>query len=217
MGSFPDPAGATDRGSSTSPAHIDHWPGLRRSGPGRALSSVRSVERPPAHGAHISPRPRFPRGVQHELTDRRVRLLAALDGDVLDLSQPAARTEVLAAAAAPLVESRYGTIVSVAELVRFPDLVHALTGVDRLLAPDGELILVEPVHHPGGAATLFATMWAVHPAVARVHVERDVSLAVRSIGLSLTDVERFTMPTVVWPLRLFVHARARHIVEQVAA
>jgi molybdate-binding protein len=34
--------------------------------------------------------------VQHLLIDRRVRLLADLEGDVLDLSQPSARSAVLA-------------------------------------------------------------------------------------------------------------------------
>ena len=152
------------------------------------------------------------------LIERRVHLLAGLESDVLDLSQPdGACRGALRAARGADVERRYDRILSVAELVRFPDLVQALTGIDRLLADDGELILVEPVHHPGPAATVLASVWAFHPAVAHVHVERDLGLAVRTVGLVVTDLERFTMPTAVWPLRLFVHARARRIIDQVAA
>jgi hypothetical protein len=155
--------------------------------------------------------------VQRELVDQRVRLLAGIDGDVLDLSRPWARAAVLAAAGGRPSAARYSTVVSVAELVRFPDLVQALTGVERLLADDGRLLLVEPVHHPGLAATFFATIWTVHPAVAQIHVERDLGLAVRTTGLEFSDLERFTMPTTVWPLRPFVRARAQRITELVAA
>jgi SAM-dependent methyltransferase len=151
------------------------------------------------------------------LIDRRMELLADLEGDLLDLSLLDARAAVLTAARGGDLDRQYDTVLSVAELLRFPDLVQALTGIDRLLVDDGELILVEPVHHPGPAATVLASVWAVHPAVAHVHVERDLALAVRSIGLTVTDLERFTMPTAVWPLRLFVHARVRRITDRVAA
>lgn len=175
------------------------------------------VERPLAHSALVSPRPSLPRGVQQRLIDQRVRLLATLDGDFLDLSRPSARAAVLAAAGGRRPSERYSTIVSVAELIRFPDLALALTGLERLLADDGRLLLVEPVDHPGAAASLFATMWTVHPAVAQVHVERDLGPAVRAAGLEFRDLERFTMPTTVWPLRLFVRARAQRVTELVAS
>ncbi len=184
---------------------------------GWRLSSLPPVDRPEAHGTLVSPRPPLPRGVERLLIDRRVRLLAGLGNDVLDLSQPSARSLVLAAARTGEAARRYGAIVSVAELIRFPDLVQALAGIERLLADDAELVLVEPVHHPGPAATLIASLWVMHPAVAHVHVERDLGHAIRAVGLTFTDLERFTMPTAVWPLRLFVHARARRIIDEVAA
>jgi hypothetical protein len=40
-------------------------------------------------------------------------------------------------------------------------------------------------------------------------VERDVPAAARAAGFTLIDLERFTVPTFIWPLRHFVHARAR--------
>lgn len=155
--------------------------------------------------------------MQRLLIDRRLRLLADIDVDVLDLSSPAARAEVVAAGKAGTDDGagRYRAIVSVAELVRFPDLVLALRGIHRLLADDGDLWLVEPVHHAGAGAIVLGSLWSIHPAVAGVHVERDVTLAVRTVGLTLTDVERFAMPTTVYPLRLFVQARARRLVEPV--
>lgn len=164
----------------------------------------------------MSPRPRFPAAVERSLLDRRTRLLADASSDLLDLSQSHAREQVLRAAH-DRAEPRYATVLSVAELVRFPDLVLALTGIDRLLSADGELVLVEPVHHAGVAATVIASCWSRYSALSGVHVERDVPAAVRSVGLDITDLERFTMPTAVWPLRLFVEARARRVADRVAA
>jgi hypothetical protein len=155
--------------------------------------------------------------VERSLLDRRARLLADASPALLDLGQPDARAQVLRAAHGGGAEPRYTTVLSVAELVRFPDLVLALTGIGRLLAAGGELVLVEPVHHPGVAATVFASCWSRYSTLSRVHVERDVPAAVRSTGLDITDLERFTMPTAVWPLRLFVEARSRRVVDQVAA
>jgi hypothetical protein len=155
--------------------------------------------------------------VQRALIDRRVRLLSSLGGDVLDLSQPSARSAVLDAARDGAPSRRYDLVVSVAELIRIPDLAMALSGIERMLTPEGELLVIEPVHHPGTSATIFASFWLAHPAIAGTHVERDVARAVRSVGLVLTDLERFTMPTTVWPLRLFIQARARRSFEQVAA
>jgi hypothetical protein len=152
------------------------------------------------------------------LIDRRVRLLAMLGDDVLDLSRTAARSAVLDAGRDGGEQSgRYRAIVSVAELVRFPDLVLALTGIEHLLSDDGHLWLIEPVHHPGSSATLLASLWAMHPIIAGIHLERDVALAIRTVGLSITDLERFSMPTTVYPLRLFIQGRARRVAEQVAA
>jgi hypothetical protein len=174
------------------------------------------VNRPEAHGALVAAHPAFPRSVQDELIGRRTRLLWELGDDVLDLTQPAHRAQVLAAARRDVSSRRYPAVLSCGELVRFPDLMLGLTGIERLLSPDGELVVIEPVHHPGNTATLFATLWSVHPAVAGVHVERDVTAAVRTIGLTFTSLERFDMPTPVWPLRRFIQARARRIGEVAA-
>jgi hypothetical protein len=184
--------------------------------PDGPTTTLAAVDRPEAHGALVAAHPPFPRSVQSELIERRTRLMWELGDDVLDLTQPAHRAAVIAAARGEAPTSCFHAALSCAELVRFPDLVLALTGIERLLSPDGELVLVEPVHHPGNVSTLMATLWALHPAVAGAHVERDVTDAVRRVGLTFTALERFTMSTSVWPLRLFIQARARRIAEVAA-
>jgi hypothetical protein len=154
--------------------------------------------------------------VQDELIVRRTRLMWELGDDVVDLTQPAHRAAVLAAARGDAPAGSHPAVLSCGELVRFPDLVLALTGIGRMLAPDGVLVLVEPVHHPGNAASLFATLWSIHPSVVGAHVERDVTAAVRSVGLTFTSLERFDMRTGVWPLRRFIEGRARRIGEVAA-
>jgi hypothetical protein len=100
-------------------------------------------------------------------------------------------------------------VLSVAALVAVADLPLALRGVERVLDPDGRFLFVEPVTHPGWAGVLAASAGSVLAPVRTQHLGRDVPLAVRRSGLIITDLERFTMPTVVWPLRSFVDGCAR--------
>jgi SAM-dependent methyltransferase len=158
-----------------------------------------------------SPTRRFPPAVERRLAERRSHHLAALEGDVLDLARPDARHEVNAVASGAAVEHRYDGIVSVASLVFFPDLLAAVRAIDQLLAPQGVLGMVEPTHHHGMTATALATAWACHPVVRDLHVERDVPRTVRATGLTITDLERFEMPTSIFPLRRFVDLRATRI------
>jgi SAM-dependent methyltransferase len=100
-------------------------------------------------------------------------------------------------------------VLSVAALVAVADLPLALRGVERVLDPDGRFLFVEPVTHPGWAGVLAASAGSVLAPVRTQHLGRDVPLAVRRSGLIITDLERFTMPTAVWPLRSFVDGCAR--------
>jgi hypothetical protein len=174
------------------------------------------VDRPDAYGALVAAHPRFPRRVRAELIGRRTRLMWELGDEVLDLSRPSHCESVLVAARGGGEVGNHPVIFSCAALVRFPDLALALTGIERLLAPDGELVVIEPVHHPGNAGTLLATLWSRHPSVAGAHVERDVTDAVRTVGFTFTSLERFNVPTTVWPLRRFIQGRARRIEEAAA-
>lgn len=125
----------------------------------------------------------------------------------------------------------YGAVVSVAGLARFADLGAALSVVVDLLAPDGVLMAVEPGFRPGAMALVAASLGALLPPARGVHLARDLPATVRSTAgrsttgqtsagrsttgqttrLTVTDVERFTMPTLIWPLRSFVQLRAERI------
>jgi hypothetical protein len=155
-----------------------------------------------------SPR-RLPRVVEAELARRREALLATVDGEVLDLDDPDARQELARAAGGRSIGRTYDVVVAVAQLVRFPDLAAALRGLDRLVAPTGRLLLVEPTGRPGLASTLLVTAWSRSPWTVGLHLGRDVPAALRATTLLLDDLERFTMPTLVTPLR---HAVAVHAV-----
>jgi hypothetical protein len=151
----------------------------------------------------------FPDTVIAELEQRRPAIDARARGRVLDLSDPAARAELVGASMGEPPSTRYDTVVSLAELTRFPDLLAAIRGMAALLAPGGWIEVVEPVNHVSAGHRLVATCWASHPAVRHRFVERDVVETLWCGGVTLADVERFTIATPVWPLRQFVHARGR--------
>jgi len=159
-----------------------------------------------------SPR-RFPTVVGHELRRRGTALRASTEGRVLDLDDPAARAEIARASAGARVVPAYDAALSVGQLVRFPDLVAAMRGIDRLLGPEGRLLLVEPTGRPGIAALLLDSVWARTPWVRGLHLGRDVPAALRGTTLLLDDLERFTMPTPVTSLRhgVEVHAARRPV------
>jgi hypothetical protein len=164
---------------------------------------------------------------------RRRALLDDATGDVLDLAAPAARALVRDAAflatgqprtgesgelASPAVVPQpgsFGTIVSVAGLVHFADLPLALKGITYLLHPQGELRMLEPIGRPGLAALLLASLDAGlcrwHSPTHGLHINRDVPAAVRAEGLTISDIERFAMPTSTWPLRWWMQATALFI------
>lgn len=106
---------------------------------------------------------------------------------------------------------RYDAVITVAGLARLPDLGAAVSVVADMLAPHGILMAVEPGFRPGALAMVAASAGALLPAARGVHLARDLPATVRSAGLTVTDVERFTMPTLIWPLRPFVEVCAAHI------
>ena len=151
---------------------------------------------------------RFPARVEEALERRKRQAAGRLRGRVLDLDDPAARQEVARAVAERHVVPAYDGVVSVGQLVRFPDLVAALRAIDRLVDPDGELVLVEPCAGPGFAQLLIDSLWAPTPWVAGFHVSRAITPALRTTGFVLNDIERFVMPTIVSPLRHGVEVHA---------
>jgi hypothetical protein len=153
---------------------------------------------------------RFPRPVEAALDRRRAEALSRAAGRVLDLSDPAART-VVARAIDGQAAAEWDWVISVAELIRFPDLSAALGAIDRLLAPGGRLLAVEPVVRPGTVRVFALAPWGVSPWVRGFHVGRDVVAALRTTTLVNDDIDRFTFRTVVAPLRHFVSVGARRV------
>ena len=162
----------------------------------------------------------WPAEVRAELIRLRLEVgkavadVAGSPGQVLDLADPAARRLVRDPAAAPA--GGYAAVISIAGLVHFADLAAALRGIDQLLRPTGELWFVEPGARPGWQGLVGATVGSILPACRDLHLGRDVPHAVRSSGFLITDIKRITMPTALWPLRPFVHARAMRFPEATA-
>lgn len=169
----------------------------------------------------------LPPGVQLTVKTRRRALARHAEGRVLDLGgaeghrslwdRPGVDATVLAGGAdAGLreLEERgevFDTVLSVFQLVAVPDLTGSLARLGRLLDPDGALYFLEPARLRGritGRAQRFvapviltSTGW---------HLERDIPHALRSAGLSVTDLERHRSGTVQWWLRSLVEGRAHH-------
>ncbi len=172
------------------------------------------MRRVPAHHHEIVEHERrFPAVVETLLARRRAEALGSVAGRILDLDDPAAR-EVLAAAldaaADEPVEPAWDAVVSIAQLVRFPDLGAALRTVDRLLVDDGRLLVVEPVTPPGTLRMFLEQPFALLPAVRGFHLGRDLAAALRTTSLVADDIERLECRTAVPGLRHFLSIRARH-------
>ncbi len=159
----------------------------------------------------------WPAAVARELDHRRQAVLGQAHGRVLDLDDPDSIPVVAASLDAPVdPQDRYDTIVSTAALVEWPDLFRVAGALVGLLADDGDLVAVEPVDHPGVAGLLSASAGTWWPPVRGRYLSRDVVGTLRSAGLTLADVDRFTVPTLVWPLRRWVQLRAVRIPRLVA-
>jgi SAM-dependent methyltransferase len=115
------------------------------------------------------------------------------------------------------VDGSFDAIISAAGLARFADLAAAVATVDRLLVPGGVLLAIEPAPLPGMGGLVAASLGSLIPAARGAHLARDLQVTLRTAGFTITDAERFTMPTLVWPLRPFLQVRALRAADIVAA
>jgi hypothetical protein len=104
----------------------------------------------------------------------------------------------------------FDDVVSVLGLPRFADLATTIATVVAA-SPDATLRVIEPVQRPGALSTAVAPVAARLPALIGTHLNRDVPSAVRACGLTIVSIERFTMPTLLWPLRSFAQVVAWRI------
>lgn len=178
----------------------------------------------------MDPLPAFPSGVLRALPpvaravlrEQRRRLLQRATGRVLDLgdgTEPellGRAEEVVRARSAASValgqapgdehadEGSFDSIVSVLHLAAVEDLDTEVAAARRLLAPEGRLLFLEPVREPGFGHRLRSAASPMVRLVSGWEIDRDVPYAIRSNHLIIVDIERITMPPVVWPIRTFV-------------
>jgi hypothetical protein len=105
---------------------------------------------------------------------------------------------------------RFDTITSTFQIASAPDPAALVRLLAVLLAPDGDLLFVEPSRQfgPAGlaqrAAAPLLSVWT------QVRPDRDIPALVRSGGLRVVDLDRVTVPTAHVPVRLVVRGRAHH-------
>jgi hypothetical protein len=97
------------------------------------------------------------------------------------------------------------TVVLVGDLCRVDDLDAELARLREGLAAGGRVLFVEHVGRPGPLGRL-QTAWGDATAGFPwgCHTGRDVPAAFRRAGFRVSDLERFTMPTLVPALRSWV-------------
>jgi SAM-dependent methyltransferase len=111
---------------------------------------------------------------------------------------------------APFGPAAFDTIVSTLTLCTVPDLDRALERIRTLLAPDGRLLFLEHVPGQGAQRLVQRAVGPVWPRLAGgCHLDRDIPAALRRTGFSVLDLERFTMPTFILPVRAAVQGVAR--------
>ena len=171
----------------------------------------------------MAPLTPFPSGVLRALPpvaravfrEQRRRLLSRATGRVLDLgdgTEPsllAKASEVVRAPTAERAETadaagEFDAVVSVLHLAAVDDLPTELAAVRRLLTPEGRLLFLEPVRQPGFGERLRSAAGPLVRLASGWRVDRDIPLAIRSNHLTIVDIERITMPPIVWPVRAFV-------------
>jgi len=105
--------------------------------------------------------------------------------------------------------ARFDTIVTVLGFPRYADLPSTAAWLGRHLTDTGRLRFVEPVGMPGLRGAIGGVSSPFIPALAGLHLDRDVPSALRASGLVITDNERFRMPTLLWSLRNWVDGVAQ--------
>ena len=140
--------------------------------------------------------------------DARRAAACRVPGPVVDLAElvDTAPDTVLAAGT---------TVVGVTVLARVDDPAAVLTRVAGLLPADGRLVLVEPRRRAGTAGRLQSRVAGAVRRATGLRPDLPVPALVRSAGLVIASIERFTMPTPVLPLRPFVAIEAIPTPEEV--
>lgn len=108
---------------------------------------------------------------------------------------------------------RFDTVVSVFQLAGSPHLDVTLGHVRSLLAEAGHVLFLEPARLVGVAGRVQRAVGPPIGALTGWRPDRDVPMALRDSGLSVTSIRRHRVPTLQWWLRQVVEGRAHHRLE----
>lgn len=111
-----------------------------------------------------------------------------------------------------LAEGGHGPFDTIVSLIRTPlvaDLNRFLKTLADLLTPHGRLLFLEPATRAGRTRRLPALGGRSGRAFGGLHLNWDLPAETRASGMTITDLERFEVPTVSAPFRPFVEMKAR--------
>lgn len=122
------------------------------------------------------------------VAERGDRLKAQGAGEVLELTGPDSHSQLVAAPAGSA-----DTIVFTHTLCAVADVVATLAEAERVLAPEGRLLLVEHVRTPGVLGRMqdaWAPFWKRSPVGCTPN--REPIALLRAAGFAVIDCDRFT-------------------------
>lgn len=105
--------------------------------------------------------------------------------------------------------SPFDTIVSLIRTPLVADLNRFLKTLTDLLTPHGRLLFLEPVVRAGRTGRMLAVVGRLGRTVGGLHLDWDLPADIRASGMTITDLERFEVPTVSAPFRPFVEMKVR--------
>lgn len=107
------------------------------------------------------------------------------------------------------VSGEFDTIVSMIRSPLLPDIDGFIAELISHLAPEGRVLLLEPTLRTGRAGQMLALGGRLSSTVGGLHLDRDIPDDLRRLGLFVTDLHRFEVPSVSAPFRPFVEAHCR--------
>ncbi|MEM9203664.1 MAG: hypothetical protein AAGC53_18645 [Actinomycetota bacterium] len=143
--------------------------------------------------------PRLPREISAALAERATALRGRAAGRVLDLDD----------VALDAADGMYDCIFAFLQAPLEPDLDDYCRRLRERLAPDGWLYVLEPTVRSGPLGRALSIGGRLVRPATGLHLDRDITQAVRRCGLFVTDLHRFEIASVSAPLRPFAEVWAR--------
>jgi len=169
----------------------------------------------------------LPAGLEDALRERCADLAALASDSVFEVPLPSRSSSITAALRTRAADGeRYDTVVSVTRTPFVDDMDTYLSSLDRLLAPDGWLLMIEPsgAASRGAASDLLTGLSRLALASAgtvlrrlrggrvdepAARLDHDPVASLWASGYAVTDIHRFEVPSAPAAWRPFVELRAR--------